>query len=317
MNHPGLRRYIRHGTLVQLSVFDTVARLLNFTKAAQQLHMAQPTVSMHMKRLAETCGIALFEQHGRGVRLTEAGRELHAACQDIFQKILDVESRLATLRTASAGRLKLAVSTSGKYFAPRLLARFWEANPGLEVALTLANHQSLVNRLAADNDDFYLFSDVPEDPEDALEVVSLMPNRLHLYARDDHPLAGRKAIALSMLAEEKILLREPGSGTRAAAEVFFATHGFAPHVRLELGSNEAIKQAILEGLGVAILSASTMAPETRRGHIVALDVAGLPIERRWTLVRRRARPLSDAARTFLAHVRAASAGAELAEMEAN
>jgi LysR family transcriptional regulator, low CO2-responsive transcriptional regulator len=255
-----------------------------------------------------------LEQTGRAISLTEAGRELRAACQDIFEKILEVESRLAKMRTITPARIRLAVSTTGKYFAPRLLARFWEAYPGVEVAMSLMNRQQLLHRVEADLDDFYIFSNPPPDIELALHP--LLPNLMHVYAREGHPLANRKKIGFKDLADQQFLMREVGSGTRLAAEALFEQHGLTPHVRMELGSNEAIKQAILSGLGIAILSHSTMVTETRKGHIVALDVAGFPIRREWYLAHRKSRALSATASLFLEHARNPDVLAELVESAA-
>jgi len=298
MKYPELRRYIRHGMLVQLSVFEMVAELRSFTKAAQALHMAQPTVSMHVKKLTEAIGLPLFDQTVRTPQLTAAGRELHAACQDIFEKIRETEARLSALRAGQDSRLRLAVSTTAKYFAPRLLSHFWESNPGVEVTLMPMNRQSLLHRLEADLDDFYVLSDPPVDA--GREVVPLIPNILYVYARDDHPLAKRTGLAIADLASEQFLLREPGSGTRLATDAAFAEHGIAAHVRLELGSNEAIKQAVLSGLGIAILSRNAIGPELRPGRLVTLDVQGFPIRRQWCIVHRKGAELSTMATRFLA-----------------
>lgn len=314
MKHPELRRYIRHGTLVQLSVFETIVRVGSYTRAAQALHMAQPTVSMHIKKLSESIGLPLLEQVGRNTRLTEAGRELHAACLDIFEKILEVENRLGKMRTSTAARIRLAVSTTGKYFAPRLLARFWEDHPGVEVALSLMNRQQLLHRIESDLDDFYVLSNPPEDIE--LQLHPILPNRLHVYANEAHPLARHRKIAFRDLADEQFLLREAGSGTRMAADALFQQHKLNPRVRMELGSNEAIKQAILTGLGISILSHNAMTTETRKGHIVALDVTGFPVERQWYLGYRKDRTLSAGAAQFLAHATNAEVLRELADADA-
>lgn len=314
MKHPELRRYIRHGTLVQLSVFETIIRVGSFTKAAQELHMAQPTVSMHMKKLGESIGLPLIEQVGRSLRLTEAGRELHAACLDIFEKILEVETRLGKMRTSTDARIRLAVSTTGKYFAPRLLARFWEDHPGVEVALSLMNRQQLLHRIESDLDDFYVLSNPPEDIE--LRLHPLLPNRLHVYASETHPLAKQRSIAFRDLANEQFLMRESGSGTRMAADALFEKHKIRPRVRMELGSNEAIKQAMLTGLGISVLSHNAMTTETRKGHIVALDVTGFPVERQWYLAYRKDRTLSPGAEQFLAHATNPDVLRELAEADA-
>jgi DNA-binding transcriptional LysR family regulator len=299
VRHPHLRRYIKHGTLTQLAVFEAVARLGSFTRAGEELHMAQPTVSVQVKKLAETVGLPLFEHIGRKIRLTEAGRELYALCQDIFDRILDVEGRLASLRTRSGAKLRIAVSTTGKYFAPRLIGKFWEAHPGVEVSLAVMSRPNLLHRLEAELDDLYVLSDPPEAL--AAVVHTLMPNPLFVYARDDHPLAGSRRLAFADLAREPFLLREPGSGTRIACDAIFAQHSIAPVVRLELDSNEAIKQSIAAGLGIAILSRHAMAPEPRKGNVVQLDVDGFPVMRHWYLVHPETRPLAPGAKLFVEH----------------
>lgn len=300
VKHSNIRRFIRHGTLVQLSVFETVARLGSFTGAGRELHMAQPTVSVQVKKLSEALGLILFDQSGRSLKLTDAGRELYAACHDIFQKIQEVEKRLEAFRVAGPQKLRLSVSTTAKYFAPRLLAHFWEKYPGVEVALLPMNREQLLHRVQADLDDFYVFSTPPED-EQQLVFHTLLPNRFFLYARDDHPLAGIRNISSASLSSERMLMREPGSGTRRVADTLFAERGIQPKVVLELGSNEAIKQAILAGLGIALLSESSMGAAARKGRIVTLDVAGLPVEHSWWLVHRSDRTLSPMAEQFLTH----------------
>jgi DNA-binding transcriptional LysR family regulator len=301
MKHRNLRRYFRHGTLTQLSVFEAVARNSSFTRAAEELHMAQPTVSVQVKKLAETIGLPLFKMVGKRVQMTAAGRELYAACQDIFLNIAAVEERLARLRAPDTEILRLAVSTTAKYFAPRVLAKFLERLPGAEASLTVLNRDQLLNRFAGKLDDFYVFSNPPEE----LEVVThpLLPNPTSIYARADHPLAARRGLQFSDVANEPFILREAGSGTRLVTEQLFESHGRAPNVRMELGSNEAIKQAILGGLGVSVLSQHTMGPGTLHDGIVALDVAGFPLRRWWYLVYPDDRRLSSTAHAFLEFVR--------------
>jgi DNA-binding transcriptional LysR family regulator len=311
VKHPDLKRYIKHGTLTQLAVFEAVARLGSFTRAGEELHMAQPTVSVQVKKLATTVGLPLFEQTGRKITLTEAGRELYALCQSIFDRIMEVEGRLAGLRTRSGARLRIAVSTTGKYFAPRLIGKFWEAHPGVEVSLSVMNRQLLLHRLESELDDLYVLSDPPA----VLGAVAhtLMPNPLYVYARDDHPLAQRRGVSLAEVVREPLLLREPGSGTRLACEEIFAAHGVQPEARLELDSNEAIKQSIVAGLGVAILSRHAVGLETRRGHLVQLDVEGFPVMRHWYLVHAESRPLAPMAQRFVEHALRPDVVHEIAE----
>jgi DNA-binding transcriptional LysR family regulator len=301
MKHRNLRRYFRHGTLSQLSVFEAVARHSSFTRAAEELHMAQPTVSVQVKKLAEAIGLPLFEMVGRRVQMTPAGRELYAACQDIFLSIAAVEERLARLRASDTGSLRIAVSTTAKYFAPRILAKFLERLPDVDVALTVLNREQLLNRLAGNLDDFYVFSNPPE--EIPVVMHALLPNPTWIYARADHRLAGQRGLSFADVAGEPFLLRELGAGTRIVAEEVFASYGCRPNVRMELGSNEAIKQAILGGLGLSLLSQHTMGPGTQHDGLVALDVAGFPLRRWWYLVYPEGKQLSPTAQAFLEFVR--------------
>lgn len=292
-----LRRYLRHGTLPQLAVFESVARLGSFTRAAEELHMAQPTVSVQAKKLAETVGLPLLEQVGKKIHLTGAGRELQAACDDIFRRLEQLDARLAAMRGLEAGTLRLAVTTTAKYFAPRLLGEFCHEHPGLEVALALLNRQSLLQRLADNLDDLYLFSNPPAD----IEVVThpIMPNPMVVVARADHPLATKSGLPFAAIAGEPMLVREPGSGTRMVLEDVFEQQGATPRVRMELGSNEAIKQAILGDLGISILSRHALDADYRREGLAILDVKGFPVERQWYAVYPAGRQLSPAAARFV------------------
>lgn len=292
-----IHRYLRHGTLQQFSVFEAVARLGNFTRAGEELYMAQPTVSMQIKKLTETIGLPLFEQVGNHVHVTETGRELQTTCREIFQTLVNIEDRLSSIRGLESGRLQLAVSTTGKYFAPRMLAAFVQQHPGIDVALQIHNRQALRNRLVENADDLYLFADPPGDLE--VVVQKILPNPMVVFARSDHVLAKRKRIAFERLAQEPFLMREPGSGTRAIAEEIFARHGLQPHVKMQLSTNEAITQAILAGLGISIMSRYTLGLDVEQNQLVRLDVEGFPLERHWYFVYPIGKQLSMAAQAFM------------------
>lgn len=292
-----IHRYLKHGTLTQLSVFEAVARLGNFTRAAEQLHMAQPTASVQIKKLTETIGLPLFEQVGNHVHVTETGRELQTACRQIFQTLNNIEDRLSSIRGLESGRLQLAVSTTGKYFAPRMLAAFVQEHPGIDVCLEIHNRQTLLERLAADIDDLYLFADPPGNVE--VVVQQILPNPMVVFARSDHALAKQQRIPFERLAQEPFLMREHGSGTRAAAEEIYARHGLQPRVKMELSTNEAITQAILAGLGVSIMSRYTLGLDVEQDHLVTLDVEGFPLERYWYFVYPLGKELPIAAQAFM------------------
>ncbi len=302
MPHARIRRHLRHGMLPQLAVFEATARLGSFTRAAEALHLAQPTVSTQIRKLSDTLELTLFEQIGKKVHLTAAGQVLYEGCQELFENFARIEDALSGLRGLEAGRLRLAVSTTGKYFVPRLLAAFVAAHPKVEVSLQIHNRQALIDRLANNEDDLYVFANPPTGHEVVCQPI--LDNPLVVFARADHPLAGRRAIPFGELAEEPFLMREPGSGTRLVAWEAFDAHGVAPNVRMELSTNEAIKQAILAGLGVSILSRYTLGLDTDPSRLAVLDVEGFPIRRRWQFVYPVGKQISPAARAFMDLVRA-------------
>lgn len=301
MPQSNIHRYIRHGTLPQLSLFEASARLGSFTRAAEELHMAQPTASVQIKKLTQTVGLPLFEQIGKRIYLTEAGRRLQASCVEVFRTLADLEDTLAGMRGLDSGHLRLAVSSAAKYFAPRMLTQFVRRYPGLEVSLQIHNRQALIARLAANEDDLYIFADPPEAQD--LVTQTILPNPMVVFARADHPLAREKNIPFARLAQEPFLMREPGSGTRLAAEAMFARHQLKPKVNMELSTNEAITQAILAGLGVSILSRYTLGLDTGQTQLACLDVEGFPLERHWYFVYPIGKQLSAVAMAFMDLVR--------------
>lgn len=274
-----IRRYLKHGTLPQLSVFEAVARLGSFTKAGEELYMAQPTVSVQMKKLAETVGLPLIEQIGKSMHLTEAGQIVHAACNNIFATLAEVERKLDDLRGPGTGRLQLAVSTPGKYFAPRVLAAFVKEHPNVEVSLQIHNSNALLERMSRNMDDLYIFASPPQEQNLVTQVI--LPNPMVPYAHADHPLAREKKIPFERFAAEPFLIREAGSCTRAIARKAFADRNCELKARMELSTNEAIKQAIIAGLGVSIMSQYTLGLDVSHEQLAVLDVEGFPIERNW------------------------------------
>ncbi len=301
MVHGNIRRLIRHGMLPQLAVFESVARLGSVTRAAEALHLAQPTVSTQIRKLADTLELELFEQVGRKLHLTAAGQVLLEGCGELFGTFGRIEENLAALRGLKAGRLRLASSTTGKYFAPRLLARFVERYPGIEVSLQIHNRQGLIDRLARNEDDLYIFSNPPDDQD--LVIQPILDNPMVVFARADHPLATRTRIDLAEIAHEPFLMREAGSGTRMVAWEAFDRHGLEPRVRMVLSANEAVRQGILAGLGISILSRYTLGLDTEHPNLAVLDVIGFPIMRRWQLAYPVGKQISPAMRAFMDLVR--------------
>lgn len=295
-----IKRYLRHGTLPQLRVFEAVARLGSYTRAAEELHMAQPTVSVQIKKLTEMVGLPLLEQVGKRVHMTAAGQELHRACGEIFDALMRVEHAYSNLRGLKSGSLRIAVTSTGKYLAPRLLAAFVKRYPGIEVALHVGSWREVVERVTRNSDDLFILGNPPGDAE--VVVQRILPNPFYIYARADHPLAKQRAIPFEAIAREPMLMRENGSGTRLLMERVFAAHGCKPNVVMEVASDEGIKEAILAGAGISILSQHALGFEPPR-HLVMLDVEGFPIESHWHFVYPIGKQPSPLAQAFLDFVR--------------
>ena len=301
MLQSGIRRYLRHGTLPQLRVFEASARLGSLTRAAEELHIAQPTASVQVKKLADTVGLALFEQVGRRVYLTDAGQRLYAGCLEVFRALSTIEEELNGLRKMDSGHLRLAVCSTGKHFAPRMLGAFLGRYPGVEVSLEIHNRQTLLDRLAGNEDDLYVFASAL-DREDVV-TQALLPNPLVVFARDDHPLAAARHISFERIAVEPFLMREAGSGTRLLASRLFAQHGLAPRISMELSDDEAIREAILAGLGISIMSRFTLGLEPEPSRLICLDVDGFPLENHWHFAYPVGKHLSPTARAFMEFAR--------------
>ena len=295
---------MRNSTLRQLELFEAIARLGSFTRAAEELFLTQPTVSMQIKKLSDTVGMPLFEQVGKKIYLTDIGHELHRTCLGISEHLANFEMIVADMKGLKTGKLRLAVVTTAKYFAPRLLGTFCQQYPGVDVSLKVSNRERVLERLTANQDDLYILGQPPEDADVVAEAF--LENNLVVIAPANHPLAKKKRIPLERLAKEPFLLREPGSGTRMAIERQFGELGPRLKVRMELGSNEAIKQAVIGGLGVSVLSRHTLELDMPTKQFVVLDVKGFPIKRHWYFVYPAGKQLSVITRTFIDHLRQAS-----------
>jgi DNA-binding transcriptional LysR family regulator len=291
---------LNQATLHQLKVFEAVARHNSFTRAAEELFLTQPTVSMQVKQLTKTVGMPLFDQVGKRLYLTQAGEELVKTCRQVFEKLDQFEMTVADLKGLKQGRLRVAVITTAKYFVPRLLGPFCQRYPGIDISLQVTNHEHILNRLNDNLDDLYVMSQLPENIE--ITCQPILENPLVVVAPSDHPLAQEKNISLDRIAAEPFIMREPGSGTRKAVQNLFDEHKILLKVRLDLGSNEAIKQAIAGGLGISILSAHTLTLEGPNSHLTVLDVEKFPIERYWYAVYPNGKQLSIVARTFLEYL---------------
>jgi DNA-binding transcriptional LysR family regulator len=293
-----------HATLHQLKVFEATARHGSFTRAAEELFLTQPTVSIQVKQLTKAVGLPLFEQIGKRLYLTEAGQALLETAQEIFVRLEQFDMTVADLKGMKQGQLSLAVITTAKYMVPRLLGPFCERFPGIDVSLQVTNHQNIQERMANNQDDLYIVSNPPDHLD--LTVHPFLDNPLVVLARADHPLAKEKNVSIQCLNGESFIMREPGSGTRQAVQGLFNEHDIQVRVRLELGSNEAIKQAIAGGLGISVLSQHTLVSEGINGELTILDVEHFPIHRQWYVTYLSGKQLSLVAETFLQYLLAES-----------
>jgi LysR family transcriptional regulator, low CO2-responsive transcriptional regulator len=283
-------------TMRHLRIFEAVAGHLSISRAAAELHLTQPAVSMQMKQLEELLGVALVEQVGRRMSLTDAGHELRIRARDIAVRMADLGAAMEQFRDVQRGVLRLAVVSTVNYFLPPLVAEFHRQFPGVRMILQVANREIVLAQLADNNTDLAITG----RPPDSLDVVAqhFMDNPLVVIAAPSHPLAAESSISLQRLAAETLVVREPGSGTRAATERHFAEYGQVCRAGCELNTNEALKQAVRAGLGVGVVSAQTIELELQAGWLVVLPVENFPILRRWFVLHRTHKRLSAAALKF-------------------
>ena len=284
-------------TLHQLIVFEATARHSSFTRAAEELLITQPTVSTQIKQLTRAIGVPLFEQIGKRLYLTDAGRYLLTTCQEILGQLENFDMRVADLKGTKEGKLRLVSVTTAQYFIPKILGRFCQNYPGVDISLEVTNHEQLLKRLKNNDDDLYILSYPPDD----LTIYSqrFLENPLMVIAKKDHPLANHQNIPIQRLEEEPFIMREVGSGTRRAVEQLFKQQGMTVPVRLEIGNNEAIKQAIAGGLGISVLSWHVFNQKRFHEEFTILDVEHFPIQRYWYVAYPKTKQLSVIAQTFL------------------
>lgn len=283
-------------TLRQLNIFEAVARHLSFTRASKELHLTQPAVSMQVKQLEDEVGLPLFEQVGKKVFLTEAGKEMQRYAASIQATLAEAGQVFDEMRGLERGRLHISVASTANYFVPQLLASFCQRYPHVHISLDVTNRHRLLDALAANETDLVIMGKPPGNME--LVAESFMDNPLVAIAPPNHPLANSRNIPLKRLQEETFLVREKGSGTRSATERFFLEHGVALSSTMEMSSSEAIKQGVEAGLGFGLLSLHTLEMELELKRLVILDVRELPILRKWYIMHRSGKRLSAVAQSF-------------------
>lgn len=287
---------MKNTTLRQLTVFLTVARHLHFTRAAQELGMTQPSVSMQIRQLEDNLGVALFEQIGKRTFLTEAGRELYRYGHRIHEQLAEAETVLERLKGAQGGQLRLASGPTAKYFMPRLIAAFAPNHPDVVIDLHITGRDGLLAQLETNECDMVVMGSAPAD--DTMEATAFLEDPLVMIAAPGHPLAGKPKVGLAELAAERFVMREPGSDTRAVADDFFRHRGIEPRATMIINSNEAIKQSVQAGIGLALVPMQSVMLELEVGHLVTLALDAPALRRVWYLVHRREKRFSAVAEAF-------------------
>lgn len=283
-------------SLRQLQVFESVARHLNHSRAAEELFLSQPAVSMQIKQTEQTIGMPLFEQVGKKLFLTDAGRELLHYSRSVVALMQEMETVFNEMKGLEHGHLNIAVVSTANYFMPQLLAKFIQVHPKIKVGLSVANRDAVLKQLAENVADLAIMGQPPEGTDMLAEPF--MQNPLVVIAAPSHALARKKKIQPKQLTHETFLLREQGSGTRGVVERFFAGHRLALPAHMEMDTNEAIKQSVQAGMGLGIISRHGIELELETKRLVVLDVEHFPIVRHWHIVHRKEKRLSAAAQEF-------------------
>jgi DNA-binding transcriptional LysR family regulator len=279
-----------------MQIFESVARLLSFSRAAEELHLTQPAVSMQIRQLEDTVGLPLLEQVGKKIHLTEAGEELHHHCRVVARQLRETKEAMDSLRQGVRGRLDIAIISTAKYFMPMLLARFCDAHPDVQLRLSVGNRERILEQLADNDVDMVIMGRPPGEVSVISEPFAKNPHVV--IAPPGHRFTHAKRLSVQRVSEEPMIVREKGSGTRHLLERLFADHGLKVQARMEMSSNETIKQAVIAGMGISLLSIHTLKLELQTDSLVILPVQGLPVVRDWHLVHLKEKRLPPVARAF-------------------
>jgi DNA-binding transcriptional LysR family regulator len=283
-------------TLRQLKTFFEVAKLESVSKAAEKLFITQPAVSMQLRQLEDEFGIALFESVGRNIRLTNAGRDFMTQAAQVIASLKDLEAVMAEHVGMKRGQIDLGVVSTSKYFIPMLLVQFNKLFPNIDVTLHIDNKENIFGMVERNEVDLAISGRIPPELDYVGEVFASNPQAF--VCAPTHPLSRKKNITFDMLSEHKMVVRERGSGTRAAMEKCFKDHNATMSVLMEMPSNETIKQAVMANMGLSFLSTRTLRHELASGHMVVMDVVDTPIQGQWQVVHLRNKKLSPTLKAF-------------------
>ncbi len=272
---------IRNATFRQLQLFESIARNGSFTEAAEELHLTQPTVSMQVKKLTSIIGMPLYEQIGKRIALTTVGQELLKTCKSVFASLDEFQMTVADIKGVKMGNLDISGVTTTEYFAPRILGSFCKKYPGINVALEVTNRSRVLERLDDNLDDIYIVGQAPTGS--GIKAIPFLTNPLVILASPNHPLAGKTDIPVEALTRDNFIMREPGCGTFLTMDRMIKDRSVQFRSSMALGSNEAIKQAVIGELGISILSIYALVHEINSSELVVLDVEGFPLNDKWYL----------------------------------
>ena len=287
-------------TFRQLRLFLALAESGSVSAAARAMHVTQPTASMQLKEIAQSVGLPLYEVIGKKIHLTEVGRELATTARAMILSWEAFEQHVDAIQGLSRGKLRIAVVSTAKYFMPHLIGSFCKKHPSIDVSLEILNRDGVLQRLRERRDDLYIMSQPPADLELVDEV--LMPNPIVMIAPTGDPINKRRSVSLKDLATSRFIMREPGSGTRMAADQHFKRQKFRPDVRLELGSNEAVKESVAGGLGLGVISSHALHGKNKENGVQVVDVVGFPLPSAWHVVHHAGQKLSPVANAFKRHL---------------
>ena len=287
---------MKNATLRQLKVFEAVARRLSFSRAAEELHLTQPAVSTQIRTLEGHVGMALFEQLGKKIYLTQAGAELLHYCRAIIAQFDEADAAMAQLKGIAGGKLNVAVISAGDYFFPQLMVAFARQHSGVQLNLTVHNREELLGELAANRTDLAVMVRPPDDLDTQNDAFA--PHPYVIVGAPDHSLAARQRISMDELIKQPFVTREPGSDTWFSMQEAFGKHLDALQVAMEIKSTETIKQAVIAGIGLGFLSFHTIGRELAARSLVVLEVEGFPLMLNWYIVHRREKRLAPVARAF-------------------
>ena len=287
-------------TFRQLRLFLALAETGSVSAAAKVMHVTQPTASMQLKERSLSVGLALYEVIGKKIYLTDVGKELAVTARAVAQTWDAFEQNVDAAKGLSRGKLRVAVVSTAKYFMPHLIGSFCTKHPAIDVSLEILNRDGVVHRLRENLDDLYIMSMPPKDMD--LGDEAFMPNPIVLIAPNADPLAKRTQISLHELTQRRFIVREKGSGTRMAADQFFRKMRFRPDVRLELGSNEAVKESVAGGLGLGVVSRHALHGHKKENGVSVIDIEGFPVSSAWHIVYPASKKLSPLALAFKKHM---------------